>query len=105
MKATNEYCKQLAADFGLSSRIVLNCLAEEPAERAYDLCAWAQRTSSKQADCDQALKNYAKKHRIGIYRPEPEEELSPATRIKRASAPPMDQRAAMARSFLARMEA
>ncbi len=106
MGATNEYCKTLAFDFGLSSRVVLDCLAGESAKRAYDLCGWAQGTSSKQADREQALKNYAKKHRIGIYRPAPEEELAPATRApKRASAPAMEVRQALAKSYLTRMEA
>jgi hypothetical protein len=105
VKADAAYCHTLALDFEMSARVVLDCLRDEPAKRAYKLCVWAETTSEVQAERERALKNYAKKHSLGIYRPDPDEELHEATKVKRGSAAPMAERQAAAKAFLSREDA
>jgi hypothetical protein len=60
----------LAEDFGIVPRVVLECLEGEPAKQAYKVCAWVMGTEPDSVGRGRVLDAYAKKHRIGKYRPE-----------------------------------
>ena len=65
--ATTDCCKQIAGEFGIPERDVMDAFEGEPVDRAYKVCAWVIRQAKSPLQRGMVLTAWAKKNRAGIY--------------------------------------